>query len=250
MNLPKDHIRFKKLDADPIAKLQTPGAAAKKKLSLVGADSSKPPLKLATKGPIKIIPKDPADPTATTAATTHPLKIAEKRPSSQIKLSLHSRTDSTANLKEGDTAPGAAPKLKLKIRPPSASRKEMKPPSIGTTPTEFRRTRPPQQKAKQKPANQEVYGLDLNFLEDLGLGDLIDDLDGLSDSDNKAKPKQSNQIDSSSRPARKSSARRQASEPANENMTFEEMREKFNSDAINNSKVSNRLRGICAQYND
>ena len=103
---------------------------------------------------------------------------------------------------------------------------------------------------QQKPAvNQEVYGLDVEFLEGLGLGDLIDDLGGLSDGDDKAQPKQSNQIDSSSKPPRKRPTK-QPSEPVSENMTFEEMREKFNSDAAASSKVSNRLRGICAQYNE
>ena len=86
MNLPKDHVRFKKLETDPTAKLQTPGAAGKKKISLVGADGSKPPLKLTTKGPIKIIAKDQADPRASTAA--HPLKTGEKRPSSQVKMAI------------------------------------------------------------------------------------------------------------------------------------------------------------------
>ena len=85
MNLPKEHIRFKKLDADPTAKLQTPGAVAKKKISLVGADGSKPPLKLTTKGPIKIIPKDQGDPRA--SATGLPLKIGERR-SSQVKMTM------------------------------------------------------------------------------------------------------------------------------------------------------------------
>lgn len=181
MNLPKDHIRFKKLDVDPTAKLQTPGAGAKKKISLVGTESSKPPLKLTTKGPIKIIPKDQADPRASSAA--HPLKIGEKRPSSQVKMAMLQRSDSAANAKEATNAQGVAPKLKLKIRPPSASKKDVKPPSRGATPTHFRRTRPPQPKAQQKPANQEVYGLDAEFLEGLGLGDLIDDLDGLGDCD-------------------------------------------------------------------
>lgn len=248
MNVPKDHIRFKKLDSDPIAKLGTPGAVAKKKINLTGTDGSKPPLKLAAKGPIKILPKDSGDgKVANTATTSQPLTL-EKRPSSQAKLSGVPHTNSITSFKEGGTAPGAAPKLKLKIRPPSASKKDIKPPARGTTPTGFRRTRPPQPKAQQKPANQEVYGLDLDFLEDLGLGDLIGDLDGSDD--DKTKPKENSQIDSSSRPARKSSAKHQATEPANENMTFEEMRAMFNSDDINHSKVSNRLRGICAQYNE
>lgn len=96
-----------------------------------------------------------------------------------------------------------------------------------------------------------MYGLDVDFLEDLGLGDLIDDLGALSDSEEKAKPRDSNQIDSSTGQVRKASAtRRRDAEPVHENMTFEEMREKFNSDATNASKVSHRLRGVCAQYND
>ena len=98
-----------------------------------------------------------------------------------------------------------------------------------------------------------MYGLDADFLEDLGLGDLLEDVDVTPEkSDNL--PLSVKQIDSSSRPPRKSSANRAQNnaEKVNENMTFEEMREKFNSDATNNqnSKYSNKLRGLCAQYNE
>jgi len=67
----------------------------------------------------------------------------------------------------------------LKLRQPSASRREAKP-GIGSsgapsTPG-FRRPRPQVKAKPNKPANQEVYGLDIGFLEDLGLGDILGDL--------------------------------------------------------------------------
>lgn len=48
------------------------------------------------------------------------------------------------------------------------------------------------QKKPSKPVNQEVYGLDVEFLEDLGLGDLIDELESAADEGNKTKEISSN----------------------------------------------------------
>lgn len=60
MNIPKDHIRFQKINEDPTIKLTTPGASIKAKVAGLG-DVSKPPLKLSTKGPIKMIPRSQID---------------------------------------------------------------------------------------------------------------------------------------------------------------------------------------------
>jgi hypothetical protein len=57
MNIPKDHIRFQKFNDDPTIKLTTPGAGTKTKIAALGGEVSKPPLKLTTKGPIKMIPR-------------------------------------------------------------------------------------------------------------------------------------------------------------------------------------------------
>ena len=69
---------------------------------------------------------------------------------------------------------------------------------------------------------KELYGLDVEFLEGLGLGDMI----------NESPQKESNNGSGSKM----------------ENMTFEELREQFNQDGVN-SHVG-KLRGACKHYNE
>jgi hypothetical protein len=69
---------------------------------------------------------------------------------------------------------------------------------------------------------KELYGLDIDFLQGLGLGDMLEDSP-------------------------------QKSEPGNSgskmhNMTYEELRQQFNQDGVN-SHVG-KLRGACKQYNE
>lgn len=62
--IPKDPVKFGKLEQDPLAKLENPAAVSTlkpiPKFTKMPADmgGAKPPLKLSTKGPIKIIPRD------------------------------------------------------------------------------------------------------------------------------------------------------------------------------------------------
>ena len=89
--------------------------------------------------------------------------------------------------------------------------------SSGTPSTPgFRRARPQVKAKPDKPANQEVYGLDIGFLEDLGLGDILGDLSdgGEPSKDEKSVQQQpDNQIDSASAAAKHRRAQTTAAFP-------------------------------------
>lgn len=84
-------------------------------------------MKLSTKVPIKIIPKDKIHVKDIASGAVTPLKLGEQRLSAKVKLGGHTRNDSKTSLVEG-AASGAPPKLKLKIRPPSATKNDVAPP--------------------------------------------------------------------------------------------------------------------------
>lgn len=74
-------------------------------------------------------------------------------------------------------------------------------------------------KKKEEKQQQELYGLDIDFLESMGLGDIIQGI-------NTPSP---------------------VKEEKEENMSIEELRKKYD---IGNSKSSvGRLRGACQEYN-
>jgi hypothetical protein len=73
----------------------------------------------------------------------------------------------------------------------------------------------------KQPKDIDLYGFDASFLEDLGLTDIIKDLDKPAFNKNSTPTKQSD----------------------HENMTFEELRLKYDIDG-NDTKAS-KLRGIC-----
>lgn len=78
---------------------------------------------------------------------------------------------------------------------------------------------------------KELYGLEIDFLEGLGLGDLIEDMDK-SDQEARDTPDSKREGDSASKM---------------DNMTMDQLREQFNVDGQNTAV--GKLRGICKQYN-
>ena len=75
---------------------------------------------------------------------------------------------------------------------------------------------------------QEVYGLDIELLEGLGLGDIVD---GLADS-----------------PPKKTSEEDHSSSKKSGTLTYEQMCQKYSNKESDEPKVTNRLRGICREY--
>ena len=77
---------------------------------------------------------------------------------------------------------------------------------------------------KKEPEKQELYGLDLDFLQSMGLGDMIDDI-------------------TNDEPEKKASE-----EMKEENMSIEQLRQQY--DTSNTNKAPKKLRGLCQEYND
>ena len=75
---------------------------------------------------------------------------------------------------------------------------------------------------KKEPEKEELYGLDIDFLQSMGLGDMIDDIN--------------------SKPEKKEK------EDKEENMSIDQLRELH--DTSNLRKAPTKLRGLCQEYND
>jgi len=78
MNLPKDHKKFV-VKQDPLANLGTPGSV------------NKPPLKLANKGPIKVLPKGAIDKSSPQKEEGEAAKIVRMK----VKRGSSTQIDST-----------------------------------------------------------------------------------------------------------------------------------------------------------
>lgn len=76
---------------------------------------------------------------------------------------------------------------------------------------------------KKEPEKEELYGFDIDFLQSMGLGDMIQDI-------NNDEPE------------------KKTKEDKEENMSIEQLRELH--DTSNIKKAPKKLRGLCQEYND
>ena len=215
MSIPKDHKKFV-VRQDPLASLGTPGSI------------NKPPLKLSTRGSIKVLPRaavDQSSPQKQDGETSKIIKMKVIRgANTQVDTgqALQRPPGGRAQLAQIDSTSGGP--LKLKLRTASASRFQGK--------GQLR-------KAVAKKNTNELYGLDIGLLEGLGLGDMVNEMDESGPGVKRLSP--------AKRPTKE---RAQSSGPkqnvGEENLTYEELRTKYNID--NQHTTAGKLRGICKEY--
>lgn len=202
MNLPKDHKKFV-VKPDPLANLGTPGSV------------NKPPLKLLAKGPIKVLPKgaiDKSSPQKEEGEAGKIVRMTLKRGSStQMDTTQATKRPPSGRtqLPQIDSSSGGP--LKLKLRTSSASRFQ------GTAQN---------RKAVGKKNTTELYGLDIGLLEGIGLGDMVNEIN--DESAAKAGVKGLSPVKLPRKESAQSLGRKKNDEE--ENLTFEELRSKYNID--------------------